>query len=463
VTRYVAIALALIGCAPTTSELRAPVDAIVATRLGGSAKVSARELLAKPLDRDAAIKVAIANNARLAAALDELGIAGGELGSALGLGPVEIHGAMRFGDHREYDLDVIQNLMGLIRAPRRRAAAHADIEAARATAAAATLRLAARVDMAFTDLLAAQAALANRRAQFDAADSAALLRERMFAAGNTTVLAQARDRDAREQARIAVARAETALELRRESLNAFLGLTGDDTKWTAAGELGALPARAPSIDSLEADAVAASLDLTAGRARRVAAENHAADVRLRTVLPELGVGVSIENDGESTGVGPLVAIAIPLFDWGSGDRARANAAIDRAEHLLAADAVELRATARAARITALAAYEEARHIADIVLPLRSQILDETLKHYNAMDADTFALLLARRELADAEDQQVEAVRRYWNAMSSVTALQRGVLINPPDPDDTAGARASAGASTGTSTGTSAGGSGEEHR
>ncbi len=430
--RAAALAFVLVGCAPSRSELRSPVDALVEQRLGGTTG-NARELLGtlleKPLDRAAAIKIAIANNARLAAAFDELGIAGGELGAALSLGPVELHGSMRFGDHREYELDVIQNVIGLISAPRRRAAAKADIEAARANAAAATLRLAARVDRAFTDLLAAQADLANRRAQFDAADAAALLRERMYAAGNTTALAQARDRDAREQARITVARAEATAEMRRESLNALLGLSGDDTKWTATGALAALPATAPSIDSLEADAVTASLELAAGRARRDAAENHAADVRLRTVLPELGVGVSVHDEGEGTSVGPVVGIAIPLFDWRSGERAKANAAIDRAEHLLTADAVELRANARSARISALAAYQEARHIADVIIPLRSQILDETVKHYNAMDADPFALMLARRELADAESMQVDALRRFWNAMSAVTALQRGVSLD----------------------------------
>jgi cobalt-zinc-cadmium efflux system outer membrane protein len=439
VTRFTILALVLAGCAPSASELRSPVDALVEQRLGDRARVNTRELLAKPLDRTAAIKIAIANNARLAAAFDELGIAGGELGSALGLGPLELHGSWHFGNEGAFELDIIQNVIGLVTAPRRRAAAKADIEAARANAAATTLRLAARVDIAFSDLLAAQADLANRRLQFDAADAAALLRERMFAAGNTTALAQARDRDAREMARIAAARAEATVELRREALNALLGLSGDDTKWTATGQLAALPASAPSIDSLEADAVSASLELAAGRARRVAAENHAADVRLRTVLPELGIGLDIHDDGGDAGigVGPLVAIAIPLFDWKSGERAKANAAIDRAAHLLAADAVELRANARSARISALAAYQEARHITDIVIPLRSQILDETLKHYNAMDADPFALLLARRELADAEAQQVDALRRFWNAMSSVTALQRGVSIEmsneSPDP------------------------------
>ncbi|MCX5747004.1 MAG: RND transporter, partial [Proteobacteria bacterium] len=86
----------------------------------------------------------------------------------------------------------------------------------------------------------------------------------------------------------------------------------------------------------------------------------------------------------------------------------------------------LRAHARAARITALAAYQEVRHLRDLVLPLRQQIVDETLLHYNAMDADPFALIAARRDLADAGHQYLEALAHYHAAMSTVAALRRGV-------------------------------------
>src|SRR5207244_12768592 len=134
-----------------------------------------------------------------------------------------------------------------------------------ASATATAVRLAARVEIAFHDLLAAQQEAELRRAAFDAADAAASLRERMHAAGNTTDLAQARDRDAREQARIDLARAAAAVEPHRERLNALLGLSGDRTKWSAAGALAAPPAAAPAIDDLEPAAVAASLDLAAGR------------------------------------------------------------------------------------------------------------------------------------------------------------------------------------------------------
>jgi hypothetical protein len=47
-----------------------------------------------------------------------------------------------------------------------------------------------------------------------------------------------------------------------------------------------------------------------------------------------------------------------------------------------------------------------------------------------MDADPFALLLARQALVDAAEQQLDATRRYWNATAGVTALQRGVAIEP---------------------------------
>jgi outer membrane protein TolC len=430
-----ALAVALVGCAASPREVRAPVDRLVAERM--AAPVAALDdaqldaLLARPVDQAAAVRIALARSARLRAAYDELDVAAGDVAAALGLGPLAIDAQLRFASgHDELELDAVQSLIGLLEAPSRRAGANAELTAARAAAAAAALRLAARVEVAFHDLLAAQQDLALRRTAFDAADAAATLRERMRAAGNTTELAQARDRDAREQARIDLDRAAAAVTVRREAVNGLLGLSGGRTTWTAAGELAALPAEPPALDALEASAVAASLELDAGRARIDAAEHRVATERLRTVLPELGAGVSITDDGDRTAIGPAVRIGLPLFDFRSGPRARAHAEVRRAEHALAADTSELAAAARAARVTARASYDEARRLHDVVLPLRQQIVDETLKHYNAMDADPFALIVARRELVDGAHQYVDALRRYWNAMSEVTALGRGVRAAP---------------------------------
>src|SRR5260221_617534 len=108
----------------------------------------------------------------------------------------------------------------------------------------------------------------------------------------------------------------------------------------------------------------------------------------------------------------------------------ARAETSRAEHERVAVAVELRARARAVRVAALAAYAEARHIKDVVLPLRQQIVDETLLHYNAMDADPFQLIVARRELAAAGHDYLVALQRYADAMSEATALRRGAMLSP---------------------------------
>ncbi len=429
-TRSALLCVLVAACAPTRSELRAPVDRELAARMGAPVDMSASvaALLAKPLDRESATKIALANNARLKASFEELGIAGGDFAAALGLGPVDVDVATRFGSGGLYELeiDAIQNVIGLVTAPRRRAAARADLAAARAMATATVLRLVANVEIAFADLIAAQQELELRRTAFDAADAAATIRERMRAAGNTSELAVARDRDAREQTRVEVARAEANVEIRREELNALLGLTGEQTKWTAAGALAELPAAAPSLDDLESAAVAASLDLAAGRERVAGAENTVGAERVRAFLPDLGVGVSVVDHGAGIEVGPAVRIGIPLFDQRSGQRARARATLAKSEQELVATAVELRAHARAARVAALAAYQEARHIRDVILPLRQQIVDQVLLHYNAMDASPFELIVARRELADAGHQYLDALRRYWNAMSRATALRRGI-------------------------------------
>ena len=267
-----------------------------------------------------------------------------------------------------------------------------------------------------------------RSTAFDAADAAAGLRERMHAAGNASDLAVARDRDAREQARVELARAEAAVRARREAVNALLGLSGDRTKWTTAGALREVPDAPPALDAIEAAAVAASLELAAGRERRAAAVHRADGERLRAILPELGVGVAVADDGHGAGIGPALRIGIPLLDPRTGERARADAVVRRDDHELAAQTLELRAAARAAGAAARATHQEARQLHDVILPLRREIVDETLKHYNAMDADPFALIAARRALVDAAHQDLDAARRYWNAMAEVTALSRGVML-----------------------------------
>jgi outer membrane protein TolC len=389
-------------------------------------------LLGKPLDAVGGVAIAIANNRGLQARYAELGIAAAGVAEATVLRPTEVDLSYKVGitaQGSEIEIDVIQDVLDLITIPKRRGAAKAELEAARARTVAATIDLAARVELAFYDAVGALQTVALRQTSFDAAEASATVAERMHAAGGANDLMLARERDRREQARLDLGRAQRDVELAREALGELLGVSGDDTRFTTIERLPDPPTLSPSLDGLERDAIAASLELAAIRADAGAAADRLGLARLRSWLPELGLGVSVLEHDDAWGAGPAVRIGLPIFDQNQGARAEARAELSRARHRATDVAVATRARARAARIAVLEAHAAARHLRDVVVPLRQTIVAETLKHYNAMNASPFELLSARRELVDADRQYIDAVRGYWRAATAARALSRGALID----------------------------------
>ncbi len=436
----------LIGCVPSHGAVWRPVGSEIERRVGQpamwgeiDAKTTAavEQLLARPLDRAAAVRIALAMNRRLQAEYERLGVAAGAIASATVLAPTEVDLAFKLGigsGHDETEVDVTQDILDLIQLPQRRGIASAELGAARAHAVAATVELVARVEGAYVDVVAAQQELELRQTAFDAASASADLMERIHAAGNVSDLVLARERDRREETRLDLGRAQLEVELRREALNEVLGVSGHATKWTIAERLGDLPATPPALDDLEVTAVTASLDLEAAKQEAEAAAGRVGVARVRAWLPELGVGVAATREEDAWRAGPAIRIGLPIFDQQQGPRARANAELRRARNEHGAIAVELRARARATRQRVLEAFAEARHVRDVLLPLRQHIVTETLLHYNAMNATPADLLLARRDLVDAGRQYIDALRRFWRADADARALARGAMLGPVDAD-----------------------------
>jgi outer membrane protein, heavy metal efflux system len=428
--------LALASCVPSRSALWRPVDREIEQRTGQRAawgtSAAIDALLAKPLDRAAATRIALAKNQRLQADYEALGIAAGDIASATVLRPLEVDLSYKLGltgvAHDEVEIDVIQDILDLLQLPQRRGIAQAGLAAARARAVAATVNLVARVEGAHVDAVAAVQTLELRQTAFDAASASAEIAERMHTAGNLPELSLARERDRREQTRIELGRAQLDVELAREALNEVMGVSGSATKWTIDERLADVPETAPALDALEQTAVGASLDLEAAKQDAEAAAGRVGVARVRSWLPELGVGASASHDDHGWSAGPAISLGLPIFNQGQGPRAKANAELRRAQNEHAAIAVELRARARATRQRVLEAHAEARHLREVVLPLRQKIVDETLKHYNAMNASPFELLASRRELVDAGRQYIDALRRYWRADGDARALARGAMI-----------------------------------
>ena len=446
--RLALVCVAMASCVPSRTAVFGPVARDVEARVGmrtawsddGRVSAAVDELLAKPLDRDAAVRIALASNRRLQAEYDELGIAASEVAAATVLAPLRVDVEYKLRDDvDELEIDAVQDILDLLQLPQRRGIAQAELAAARARAVAATIDLVARVEMAFVDVVAAVQEVELRQTAYDAASVSADIASRQRAAGNISELALSRELSQRERFRVDLARAQVEAETRREALNELLGLTGKRTRWSVVGQLPAIPAGAPALDALERDAVFANLELSAIRSDAEAAAGRVGVARVRAWLPELGVGVSADHS-EVAGwdFGPAVSVGLPLFNQQQGPRARAHAELARARNLAHATGTEVRARARAVRQQVLEAHGEARHLFDVVLPLQQRVLTEALKQYNAMNLSTFELLLARRDLVDAGRQFIDAARRYWRAEAAARALRRGGLPKASDSGSDSG-------------------------
>lgn len=456
----VGVLAALASCAPSQRTLLSPVSseltarglpamvAVEPDRVAVSSAVA--EVLAQPLSLDGALRVALAQNRRLAAQAEELGIARAEL-TAAALPAVELSATYHLGT---LELDALADVLSLLELPGRRKAASAQVERARAQVVAHAVRLAAEVELAFGLLQAAMAKAELHRHYFDAADAAALLQERAHEAGGSTELALARQLEQRETARARLGRAQLEVLLARERLGRAMGVPNASAGWSVIAAPPVLPAQAPALDELEREAVAASTELAATRATARARARLAGASELRRFLPRLAVGAVAETDEDDHwSYGPAVRLALPLPTETAAAARRDRARLRQTQHELYATAVELRSAAREARLAALGAYAEAAQLRDVVVPLRQRVLDEIVRHYNAMNADTFAVLAAQQALVEGRQMLLEATARFTAAMAQVAALRRGVMPvsssspgapaadAPADPSSAGGERA----------------------
>jgi len=401
---------------------------------------SAAELLAQPVGPDEAVDIALLKNADLQARFEDLGIARAQLVDASLPPNVELAGDIAsFADDRRSDFGVtaMTDLSRLLFLHLRRAAASAGLEAARIETGGAVLDFAYMVRNAFYDYQAADQSFELDRTVLEAAAASWDAAQRLYDAGNITALELAHERAFYEEARSDAALAEAALLGRREELNAWMGLSGTDTNWELASRLGEPQPEEeiPGVEALEARAIGDSLDLLGLEYRYTAAARRANLARAEGLLPSLRAGARVGREEDVRQIGPVVSLELPLFSQGQGRVEEARAEMRQLEQRYGARAVRIRAAVRAARNDLVVAVRRVGHYRDVLLPLREQIIDETQRQYNAMQAGVFELLLARREQVRTAQEYVAALRTYWQARSRLDRILAGRLVPAPDAAD----------------------------
>lgn len=392
------------------------------------AKAEVTALLSKPLNAEAAVRIALLNNQGLQATLAELAIAEADFVQAGRLpNPGFSFGRVRGGGETEIDRGLSFNLAALLTLPTRTGIERRRFEQAKLQAAMQTVTLAADTRKAYYSAVAAAQASAFADKVRGSAEAAAELGARMRAAGNWSALDAARERAFYQDAVTQQAQAHLQATTTREELVRLLGLWGPSLKLTLPDRLPDLPAQARTITNAEADALSQRLDVLIARQDTEATAKALGLTRATGFINVFDAGyVNKSTTGMPRENGYEVSLELPLFDWGGARVARAEASYMQAVHRTGDVAVKARSEVRQAYASYRTAYDIARHYRDEVVPVRKQIADEVLLRYNGMLASTFELLAESREQLASVNASIAAQRDFWIADTNLqSAMNAG--------------------------------------
>jgi outer membrane protein TolC len=307
--------------------------------------------------------------------------------------------------------------------PKRAEIADERFEAAKLEAAEATMRTGAEARRAWYRAVAASEKTRALEQTAKAAESAAKFAQELSETGAMNKLDQSRNQVFYAEVTTQLAGARQQALAERERLIRALGLSGSNLSFKLPDALAAPPAHPRELPAVEREAVDRRLDLQVSRKRFSALAKSlglAQSTRFINFFELAARGKFTREDfnAESvafndTGVG--ATIEIPVFDLGETRLHEAEQRWLESLNLLAEKAVNVRSQAREAYRNYRAAHEIARRQAREILPLYQTISEESLRRYNAMLIDVFALIDSARRRTVANAAAIDAKRDFWLA------------------------------------------------
>ena len=444
----VLVAAGATGCASTSIRsdtrtvadlTRMPIAGVADAEVDPELAAEARALLEKPLDVEAAVRVALLSNRNLRAELREMGIPRGRLVQA-GLLPNPSFEVELVPERTSaYSLRVEYDLTALVLAPIRAHAAAPEVDAARFEAAASVVDLGYHVRAAFYAVMATQEQLALANRWLDAFAASRDAAQAISGAGNIRKLDFDVQDAAYQEARVAVADIELAANEAREAVARELALHGTETGFIVADTLPPVPASPELPEGLETRVLRASFDLQAKKSQLQAVGRSAGLASVEGWLPDIVVdGHVLEPRAGVTGLdngtvysGGLRA-SVPIFDRKQGTAAGLDAEFDGLLERYFGAANDLRSRARVSRAHLITAHGRALLYQNSIVPARSRVTQESILQYNAMQISVFRLLQARRDELASQLGEIDAKRAYWTARAALDALVAGGKAAPDD-------------------------------
>lgn len=391
--------------------------------------LAAAKILAAPLDRDAAVKLALLLHPRVRAAYEELGIARAELVQAgLVQNPIFTGAAKFYDGGTELEYSISQSFLDLFMIPMRKRMAENRLAGARAKVGKNLVELVNAVRNALVDVEAAEAALGCRKDARETSRSAFDLVKKLHAAGNVTDLDLAVEEEKLARAEMDVMSAEAHLSEMREQTNSVIGLDSQSIHWTLAAGSVEMPKDDFDPAKVEDIAVEKSFDLSAMKAEMDAVAEEAGIEEWSTIFPEVALAAIGTRDPDGAfGPGPEIAIGLPIFDWGDAKRAKAAAMLRRGIAEYRAATIEIRSAARRLLGRYQAVKARSEFIRSVYAPIRERIVRQTVLNYNAMQIGAIEVLEARHAELDTKIAAIEHRRLVQKTKNELDELLTGAL------------------------------------
>jgi len=169
--------------------------------------------------------------------------------------------------------------------------------------------------------------------------------------------------------------------------------------------------------------VAAADTRAAAFASRYRLERHS------RLVDNIQIGYQRQKDYDgSVNDGPTLSLGIPIFNWGSGRVAAAQAQLQQAEAELDSLVLDRANDIKLAQAQVLAAKARATGYRTQLIPQREEVVARMQQEVNFMFIGIFELLVAKQQEYDAYAGYLESVRDYWIAR---VELARAVGRNLP--------------------------------
>ena len=442
-----AAALVLAGCASVNfDEAVSSANQTAGSFTGGALELSrsaqqndarsklAADLLSKPLSRDDAVQLALANSPAVQTMLAQSWANMSAANQAARISnPIFVFERMTFKDELELGRLLSFGLLDLLTLPRRFAIAQSQIAQSQVQLSASVIEQVTQTRQAWVRAVAASQTLQYAGQINTAAEASAELAKRMQQVGNFNKLQRARQQIFYADSTARLAAAQHGALAAREELVRQLGLTDAQAAQLQLPErLPDLPKEARAASVISSTATDQRLDVQLARGQLDAA-GKSQGLNLITSLVDVEIGVRRDTVFDNAGgVGSAAArrgyelgIRLPIFDWGNARRdvmnARSLAAANSYEGTVRSATSQLRESYSAYRT----AYDVARHYRDEVVPLRKTMAEENVLRYNGMLIGVFELLADTRDQISSVVTAINAYQQFWLADAALSASMTG--------------------------------------